>query len=355
MLLCVPSLRAEAQQEGQHPIALGVEATLLPEVTSRLRSRDLATVAWGGHLAASHRVVDAIPELRAALASLVEVPAEEGQFTALAVLDALVQTGASLAADELQAFVGGVTVTPALVLLVRDARGNRAALLKTYRTFDAERDWLAWLAMGHALASIADAEFAADLLAHQRAVLRVRVEEENHRGGGEPRGGGGRIRRGCGSLVVGADYPPTVIDELVADGRSGDVLLANGANPVFLRRSVHTEREVGIGFSESTTHGARERQRLAWLTQCLAADAERLPFAVERTCSVVWHGADELMTALREHRAQARADYRRLADMCVAARLVTAVTAAALEPVIEFQLIDLRKDKREPLPEVGKL
>src|SRR5688572_2958374 len=102
-----PLLAGSVVAQDPPPIGRGVEVQLLPEVTSRLASQNPATVAWGAHLAARHRVGAAVPEVKRALARFApDDAATEAtrELVALALLDALVQNGAPATAEELAPF-----------------------------------------------------------------------------------------------------------------------------------------------------------------------------------------------------------------------------------------------------------
>ncbi|MFO1078155.1 MAG: hypothetical protein U1E73_10585 [Planctomycetota bacterium] len=75
-------------------------AALQRELTARLASDDAREVAWGAHLCAEHRVKALVPELRAALRRLGTDRPETRRFAFVALLDALVQTGAKVPFEE---------------------------------------------------------------------------------------------------------------------------------------------------------------------------------------------------------------------------------------------------------------
>jgi hypothetical protein len=339
-------------QADDPPVVRGVEATLLPEVTSRLRSQDLTTVAWGAHLAAKHRVAAVVPALRARLAELAEVPREQRTFAELALLDALVQNEAAPTAAELAPFRGGSTRVPALVLLLRDAIGNREAVLETYRKVDNGKVWIEWLATGATLAKIKDADFTAAVLGRLATTVHVVVRDlgdENHVHFG--RGGwGGRF--GDGDFDVDEHQPPTVLYEWTRLGEPGDTLWIGGEQPVFLRRVVHTGRRVGIGRSDSSSRGDHQRQRRAWLHDMIGRQWDAPKFPAERTQYVAWRGPESLTAKVADLRAEIDAEYRHLLARCVTAELLTEAATAGLQPTVTLELHDRRASKDEPLPDL---
>lgn len=351
--LCVLQAVA-AQTDEPPPIARGVEAVLLPEITSRLRSDDLATVAWGAHLAAKYRVTEAAPILRTALAELADRPQAAGRFAELALLDALLQTDAVLTTEELAPFRTGLGGTAWLALLARDPIGNREALAHHFRQLDRAGAWIEWVATGNVLVTTRDADFVLALLERQHVMQRVVVRDAATTETPAARTGGRRGRgRNVASIEVPPSQPPTVLYELTLDGRPGDVLFARGEHTVFLRRHVHEQRTIRRRDHESHTLGDPERQRLAWLARMLEQTVAELPFAVECSLTVSWHGAEKLQADLQEARADVLADFRRLVAVCVEAKLVARAATTDLAPTIEIRWDDRRGDQSEPLPAVG--
>lgn len=342
-----------AQSNEPPPVVRGFEAVLVPEVTSRLASPNLTTVAWGAHLAAKHRVTAAVPALRERLATLRDSSSSDRMFAALALLDALVQTDAAPDADELQPFLTDVTRVPAFALLLRDRERNRDALRAHFRSLDDDRAWLEWRAAGSALAETKDTVLVHDLLAKLTTQIDLTVRDQPSDGHGTGRRtGGGRGRSGDGTLDVPDGHPPTVLYRLSTTGVAGAMLLVPGKEPIFLLRHVHTGTPVGYGSSESHLFGAHQRQRRAWLVQMLGDEARVLPFGPERGGTVLWHGDGAIDSVVEPHREAARDAFRATVRLCVEHDLVAEADVRELVPTIRVRLFDERGDRSVPLPEL---
>lgn len=348
------SALAVAQQDGRPPVVHGVEATLVLEITSRLRSDDPVTVAWGAHLAAKHRVAAAVPVLREQLAALTGERRPPHSFRAFAILDALVQTDAVLSANEITPFLDGPGRAAAFALLVRDPVGHREALRAHFRSLDDERGWLEWRATGEVLAGLRDAVLAVDLLERLEMEFEVVVRspgDDSRRAVGAR--SGGRGFSGSERFEVPEGLPPTVLYTLSEFGDPGDVLLIAADKPIYLHRTVYEERRFRAARGDgSHLFGAHQKQRRAWLERMLGGDITGLPFGVKRLREVEWRDAESFAADVARLREEARTDYRRVVDLCVDRGLVTRDAVDELTPRIEWKRTDARLDRSEELPDL---
>ena len=339
-------------QEDAPPVVRGVEATLLPEIESRLRSADTGTVAWGAHLAARYHVAAAVPELRAKLATFAVTPDQELKFAVLALLEALVQTNAVVPLAELRPFLRGLSRTPALVLLARDLDTNRDYFITEFRRLAGDGAWTEWLACGNLLASVKDAAFALDVLRSVDVTLHVLVRDpDDETFGGSGGSGGSSFRSADGKLDVPEHHPPTVLYSLSRRGRPGDVLFAAGTKPVYLRRVVRSERQFGIGESDGLRNGEQRETHIEWLAELLDKPVILLPLDFEQRTVIDWRGPDAFTVSMRETHARIAADHAKLVDLCVETRLLMREAVTGLRPAVDVKLRDVRKDKTVPLPE----
>lgn len=331
------------------PIGRGVEVQLLPEVTSRLASQNPATVAWGAHLAAKHRVGAAVPEIKRALARFApDDAATEAtrELVALALLDALVQNGAPATAEELAPFWSGPTRAPAYVLLGRDGKANAALYLADYERLDENGARGPWLAAGALLAGWRDPGLVTRILDRLEYQLSVQVTEP----GSGRRAGGGMIGGGftvAAPLQVPDDFPPTALYELVATPVPGDQLFLAGVDAVHVRRVVATGRAVSTGHREPIAAHTRQATRVRWLAEAMQCGVHELGSFVPAV-ELEWRDAATLRADVARTKAELDAKFAALQHRC---REQSLDRAAAPRPVrIRTRVVDLRERDRSPLP-----
>ncbi|MFY9341315.1 MAG: hypothetical protein WAT39_02415 [Planctomycetota bacterium] len=295
----------------QPPIDRGVEVQLLPEVTSRLASQDLATVAWGAHLAATHRCTGAATELRRALARLAAEGPLDGErlLAVLALLDALAQTDVRMQARDLEGLVGPHTRATIWLLLAKSPTLNADFLLAAFASPAGDASPAEWLAAGNLLRRNPRA-LAPLLLDALQYELAIEVRDPDGTAAV-----GGRCWCACGpgwnaKLEVPAEFPPTALYELTQLGRTGDVLLASGPTPVFARRFVLRGQEARTRHYEPAVD--RQRAMRAWLADLLGCEVASLgPFRLQRP--VPWTGEQALRAEVERGRNELTAAFRELA------------------------------------------
>lgn len=346
------SLAPLAAQDDDPSAVIGraVEAGLLPEVTTRLASDDMATVAWGAHLASRHRLEAAVPALRARLAGLATTAERERRFAVAAILDALIQVGAKVPAAELRPFMRRLQMAPCLILLAREPEGNRAEFLKVYRDHDKGGVSAYWLSAGNVLAAMRSSELAIDLLSSFEQALRLTVVDAGSR---EIAGGmGGRIggRRGSGRVKVPAGNPPTALYWLTTDGRHGDRLFAPGPVPTYFRRQVYTARTFGIGGGELARTDERPEIRLEWLAGMLETKRKWIRFDFSKSATLEWVDATTYEADADALRKALAKQFDDLVEWCVRAELIDADVRDALESRVVVKLDDRRTDQAEAIP-----
>jgi hypothetical protein len=353
-LICSITACARAQP----PVEREVVADALQDITTRLASPDLATVAWGAYFAATRHVAEAVPALRQRLAELAQLPAEERTCAQLAILDALVQNDASMTAAELEPFGVGFAYEPVFALLCRNPDPNRGWLLQHCRDLPVDGPWLDWVATGNVLASLRDPDFATDLL---RATAVTRTITVRDPGDEDWELRVERMSVCCGSacaagrsLEVPVGYPPMVHYSLEVSPTADSTLLTKGPYAVYLRRVEHSARRFGTGRSRAIDDDEpirRARMRHTWLSRMLDREADQPRPIIARTFEVDWHGSAALRALIEQEQHTVRADFRALAELCVAARLTSWTALADAAPDISIRLHDVRQDTSQPLPD----
>lgn len=336
----------EPEPDPARVIGKTVERQLLLEVQTRLQSKDLATIAWGGYLAAQHRVASAVPLLREALRDLPQ--GEHRKYAAQALMDALIVHGSKASAEDLAPFRKGLNEGASLVLASKDPAAHREFLMKMHRATKTGR-FSRWLVSGNLLAEAKDREFGRYLIAQLSYELKVNVCEK-----GEPVGFGvggafgGRF--GDGRFVTPLGFPPTVTYRVVTRPKVGDVLFSRGGRNAYYRRQVHHQRKVGSGVGEYIELRGRQQRRVDWLAAMLDTSFGRLP--VEHSELVTWTDAKALLAEVEKARASIASRHDRIVDRAVKAGWLKESERSDFGADVRVALRDQRKNRKPALPDV---
>lgn len=321
--LTITTLAAGQDKETPAEHFRATREKLTEEVQVQLKSEDLATVAWGAHTAAEFRLRGCIPELRAQLRT--KGPANE--FVALALLDALIQTHASLPDEELRPFVQGITTNSVLALILPQAKPNLSLLLEAYRK--CHRGGQSYLRCGQELADAKAPGFALELL---REPLWVALTVwDPGKAASAPALGLGHLS-GCVELKPPPGYPPCVQYGFDAGSRFEGKWLVDAQSDM-----------------ESEEHLTA---RTTWMKQLLGKDAESPQFDLMPICNVEWAGLDALRAREQEERTRIRTMHRALADECLKAKLVTEEEVRGLVPQLRVFWIDARTGDHELITDI---
>lgn len=168
LLLAAPWL--QAQQAGSERV-LAPEWDL-PQVEQRLASDQPVDVAWAGYCIAERNLRAAVPAVRTALARLAADERSESTFARMLLLDALIETEATLTVPELRAQSQDSLRAPLLVLA---ARTPEASLLYFAERFDAlaGTSTREWRVCGNMLAARAEPSFALNCVQALSYELRI--------------------------------------------------------------------------------------------------------------------------------------------------------------------------------------
>jgi len=314
-----------------------VDTVLRPEVESRLRSDQPATVAWGAYLAGKYGLVELAPQMLDRLAEQ-----EPRSMVAACLLDGLIRLRVMPTPAQLAPwFSQPLTRNAALVLAARDSGAHADALQRLWR--ERPPGDLAGMAAGNLLTATRNKAFAAELVRGLRLELRIVVHDPDRM---EFDGQGGGMAGGTALRTVPEAFPPVGIYRLDSSGRDGDTVLAGGPHSIYYRRTEAVRAPIRLHPRRAT----RDRHELAveWLDE-YAPRARRL-LSATRSHSVVWvDGADYVRSV-----ETARADFGAAYDALIAALVRGGhVDEALVRPApIALQVRDVRGDTTEALPPI---
>lgn len=305
-----------------------------------LRSGDTRERAWGAYLAGLHGLNDEAPRLVEMLADPALAGGGWQEARALqAALDALIRLDAEVPAETLLPLRQS-SPDEVFILLAREPRQNRQALLSLFAD---EAPDPRWLAAGNLLAETRAPGFAARLLAGLKIEARVYVydSEGDHGyngGGGCGSGGGGRVFRSPDG------YPPVFYYFLTTANARGAVVAAPGRRTVYYGRSTSPSGgEYGCGLP-------RDEYRVGYVAELLGTTREFLKLEARPSREVVCRDAPQCGRALAAVRDEIVGAYAEALRQLLDAGLLDAAEAAESKPDITLRLHDSRERTRFPLP-----
>jgi len=348
-LLVLTARSAATQQPEPDParvIGKTIEKQLLLEVESRLKSKDLATIAWGGYLSAQHRVADSAPAVLRALRNLPF--GEDRRYAAQALLDALIVHGQKVTIDDMQGMAVGMNEAAAIVLCGMNPLPNREYLLGLYEKNQRKR-LSRWLAAGNLLARIKDREFGRRLVEELTYELSINVSSPG-RPIGFGMGGAFGGKFADGRLTTPMGFPPTVTYTVRSKPKPRDVMFAEGKRPVYYRREVHHKRKIGIGHAELLGLRGRQQTRVDWISAMLGWPAGQLP--TEHSEFLVWSDAAAFEEKVAKMRTAITKKHARVVDKAIKKGWFREAERKELAAKVAIKLRDNRTDKSVKLPPV---
>ncbi len=358
-----PAVAAPREDAARAPVAT-VSPPTVDEVTRLLRSERPQSIAWGAYKAGEAGMRQVGPWVLERLGSCTRALLGRAARQVRAnLLDAAIQLGLMPSADVLVRLARGhAEAVATLVAGAPDA--PPATLLAVFDVFDAGGFEIEpWLALGNGLRARHAPGFSARLL--RRYALHRRVQVWSKKGPyGRWRGASGSVV-GCGWVPVLPGYPPLPRYRLDCERRPHYELLADGACPVYVTR--WEVRRGRVWFcSVSPRHTRKQDCRREWLAQLASgtpgvADARSVPIdtssvpAYEGVIDLRYTGRQPWNRALRRAAGRLGASYGDLLTRLVDRGCVTKSEVRNLRPVIEFEVVDKRGDKRHALPPVPVL
>lgn len=325
-----------------------LEAKNVEVLRTMLASDDSRTVAWGAYEAGRRRA-RALIHVLLHLAQHRTLRTKEIDTWALgAVLAALVDLEARAPRELLLKLWRGGRMTTSVILAIEN--GTKQDLLalwdatsKDGSPYDEER------ALGNALASRWVGGFARRLLADLKIELHLLVRSDDREAfwrrpsGSVP---------GDGRYTVPVGYPPIVVHGVTTLSGAGNVVLADGIEPIYRYRWEHKERTIGFG----VVHGMPTWQEAhrEWLSMLLGYSWRMREVVPPRDMAYAyrWGWKAGYRRWAQEKFDEVHAAYWRLARELIAEKELTREEAAGLVPKIEIRVHDDRTRKTTRLPQL---
>jgi hypothetical protein len=310
----------------------------------QLQSPDPKDVAWGASRAAEYRLDVLAPDIASAIgrAAPSEHLALEESAMLSALFDAAVQLDAAVPVALLVRFWERFPVQTSMLLA--HATGERdATLLELAGTTKGLR----WFVVANALLNAKAHGFGASLLKNLRFRVLLTVSEGGNTGTVDGGGAGGMVGDGIGVNPNG--FPPEALYRFELLPAKGNIVLSTGPRTVYYSRTVENRAQFGV--SSFDIGGPTDEERFQYVTAMAGSQWQRM--SLSRSESVRWQDTPRLIEDVRIARIAAQDRYQALVEGMVSAGYLTVEEAASLsKPLIEIRLIDARKDKSIPLPDI---
>jgi hypothetical protein len=319
------------------------------DIIARLGSEQPADVAWGAYLAGREKTVEARPLLVQALRPNPARAGKEWRLVDRAVLDALILLDAKVPADLLLAKLGTRFNRHLLILLAREPVKNRRTLLDLFDRWedDSSNLWLGTVGLGNLLAQTRAPGFAARILPWIEMSLTLSVHDKGMIGIGG--GAGGPFAgRGHRRYKVPEGFPPTVSYDFVPAGSGGQMLIADGAVPVYVLRREWAGQKVTTSYH--IHHAARDVCALGWTAALAGVPPGALGLARRENLATNWAGPEPFVIWATRCRDRILTRYWEIVQILVRDLLLDEQDARSLVPKLTVSVLDRRSEKGEALP-----
>jgi hypothetical protein len=348
-LLWLAAARAAGQEGAAEDAARGAFPSFVrlgdvgAEARRLLQSAEKQERAWGAYLAGLHGLKASAPGLVELLADpALAAGGPEDALVRQAALDALIRLGAEVPAETLMPLRPSAP-DEVIILLARDPRQNRLALLSL---FDDEALPTHWVAVGNLLAETRADGFAARLLGGLKIEATVYVyDEEAERGYG---GGCGGCGGGCNYFGGRDDYPPVFYYALTTANTRGAVVAAPGRHTVYYVRGLTPP--CGRGRDFGCGNPPRDQYRVEYVADLLGTTEEDLKLEASPFREVVCRDARQCGRALAAVRDEIFGGYAGAVRRLLDAELLDPAEAAELRPDVTVRLNDRRERTTFQLP-----
>jgi hypothetical protein len=311
-------------------------------IARQLDSEDARTIAWGAYNAGAYHSVEAIQRLQQILESPpVTAPSEERAFTGV-VMDALIRLNARVPARLLVPYLEKRPVHT--FVLLSSATDREGALLELLPRLSG----IPWFAAANMLLEDRSSGLVEHLVRTTRLQLTVHVADNENVGFGV--GGGGAVGVGCGVGQAPRAYPPHAEYRFELGPRPGLLVLAPGPHPVYYSRTVTISFQYAV--SELSTLGPDDEDRVKYL-RAMSPDTVGIPLRAHTVEAVTWSTADALSQRVRELRALVERRFRFLVERA-ARQFRSGSSDMVVQPTIELNIVDQRRDRTEPLPKFDR-
>ena len=327
---------------GRAAIAFELDAARLAHLRRELAAAEPERRAWAAWEASDKLVRELAADVLDALLRVAEnSQPEQWNFAALALLDAAIRLDARPNTSQLEALEATPFIRPQLLVLAAREPARHVELLRRFSA--AERDECL-LAADNLLAAGAPEVAVAQLLPQARVEITVEVVDKLE------------VRQmpsvalgiGCGSIHVPEGYPPMVLYDLVEGGPPDAIVFADGPRPIAARRTVRSERSVGIG---GVSLWVDRAQHALDLLRWIGGDRKAASvLASEVAIRHAWSSRRAYVRDVGEQIRERRQAWAQLVDALVARRALSAERRPAKAP-IEIVVQDRRSRPRGALPE----
>ncbi len=340
-----------ANLSGQDATDAVTRGNQLLGIISRLKSYDMAQVAWGAHLAAKDNLKRLVPELRKTLRSLEEQKLSKVRYASMALLDALIRLDAKVPPGEIEPWLTSHTLPASMVLMARDPKKYDELLLELFEIHSKDR-WNSfyWLAAGNLLVHIKSKKIAPRILAGLHVSLSVNLYdadsdmEQNHSiglGGGAG-GTSGRYLR------IPKNYPPVPLYRLEEQNLPKTHLLAQGPKPIYYRRLLSKRYRLRSSYTLEDT----PRRKLQWICALLDIKVDKQPFQLWDGARITWQDGDAYVRKIKAERTKVEGSFRSLINRLHGKGLVTKDEVLGVNPAVSIQVFDHRQSDPTPLPRI---
>lgn len=309
------------------------------DIARQLDARDPRTTAWGAYNAGAYHREDMIPRLQRILETPPSIldAREEYAFVSV-VLDTLIQLDARVSAPLLGSYVDRFPVhTFVLLSNATDRENLMTQLLPRLSGFQ-------WFAAADMLFDDRSPALIDHLAGTVRLHLTVVVADSDTVAVGAGSVSGG-VACGIGQTAPG--YPPHAEYRFEGE-RPGFHVLAVGPHPVYYSRTV--SRTLQYPVSQSSISGPDDEDRLAFL-RAMAPD-NAASFRAETVATVRWTNPAALAVRVQQLRSELSARLNHVVERAGQSR--QRPTGVVMDIPVDVRLIDQRRDKRIPLPDIGR-
>jgi hypothetical protein len=312
------------------------------EARRLLESGEHRERAWGAYLAGLHGLKAEAPRLVELLADpALDTGGWEEAVVRQAALDALIRLRAEVPAETLMPLRQSAP-DEVIILLARDPRQNRPALLSL---FVQETPAAQWLAAGNLLAETRAPGFAARLMAELKIAAHVNVYDDDSDRSCGVSGGGDSY--GCSAFRAPNEYPPVFYYFLTTESARGAVVTAPGRHAVYYVRSISPGCGRGADYGGGA---ARDQYRVEYVADLLGTNEKELKLEPYSSREVVCREERQCRRALAAVRDEVVGGYTGAVTRLLGAELLDPAEAAELKPNVTLYLNDRRGRRPFPLP-----
>jgi hypothetical protein len=329
------------QQTG--PAAPAYTVEVKNRISRLIKSSSSKDLAWAAYLIGQHE----LKEFEPALTELLDAsPTDEwGWLVRTVVMDSLIRLRINLPPERLMLLYEQFP-DEVLIIMAREPEENRDALFSIAR--NPERS-ICWVTACNLLEETKAPGFAEFLLRDLETEISLLVTDPGTIGAGS---GGGYASSGCGPNMseVPEDFPPIatyrLTDELSRDG----VVIAPGPHPVLYDRDLNEPGIVHRPWSDKSIDW--NEYRLEYLALLLERPTTELRLRKSYTHVITWANSKQYASEVIKIRESVIGDFEDLKKRLIDKERLTNSEAEELKPNMILNVIDARKNKTVPLPEI---